>query len=99
MQGTKDSTKKLTTEQTQFAGEVAENKERLSVVQEDVKILWDVRYWLNQVLPSGQYRQTAEPGKKASIHQTVKRPGAAYSGRTCRETPVTLRREKQDVEL
>jgi len=37
-----------------------------------VKILRDVRHWLNQVLPSEQYRQTAEPGKKPSIQQAVK---------------------------
>ena len=47
-------------------------KERLSALQEDVKILRDVRHWLNQVLPSEQYRQTAEPGKKPSIQQAVK---------------------------
>ena len=39
-------------EQTQLAGEVDGYKERLSALQEDVKILRDVRHWLNQVLPS-----------------------------------------------
>ena len=72
MEGTKYSTKKLNEERTQLAGEVAEYRERLSAVQEDVKILRDVRHWLNQVLPSEQYRQTAEPGKKPSIQQAVK---------------------------
>ena len=57
LEGTKYSTKKLNEERTQLAGEVAEYKERLSAVQEDVKILRDVRHWLNQVLPSEQYRQ------------------------------------------
>ena len=32
----------------------------------------DVRHWLNQVLPSEQYRQTAEPGKKPSIQGNLK---------------------------
>ena len=50
---------------------LAEYKESLSAVQEDVKILREVRHWLNQVLPSEQYRQTAEPGKKPSIQQDV----------------------------
>ena len=40
----------------------------------------DVRHWLNQVLPSEQYRQTAEPGKKPSIQQAVK-AGSSVSGR------------------
>ena len=71
LEGTKYSTKKLNEERTQLAGEVDEYKERLSAVQEDVKILRDVRHWLNQVLPSEQYRQTAEPGKKPSIQQAV----------------------------
>ena len=78
----KYSIKKLNEEQTQLAGEVAGYKERLSALQEDVKILRDVRHWLNQVLPSEQYRQTAEPGKKPSIQQAVKGPDAAYPGRT-----------------
>ena len=92
--GTKYSTKKLNEERTQLAGEVAEYKERLSAVLEDVKILRDVRHWLNQVLPSEQYRQTAEPGKKPSIQQAVKGRGAAYPGGTGRETPAAPHREK-----
>ena len=39
LEGTKYSTKKLNEERTQLAGEVAEYRERLSAVQEDVKIL------------------------------------------------------------
>ena len=91
--------KKLNEEQTQLAGEVAGYKERLSALQEDVKILRDVRHWLNQVLPSEQYRQTAEPGKKPSIQQAVK-------GRTqrIREEQAEKRKQprtekKQDMEL
>ena len=95
----KYSIKKLNEEQTQLAGEVAGYKERLSALQEDVKILRDVRHWLNQVLPSEQYRQTAEPGKKPSIQQAVK-------GRTqrIREEQAEKRQQprtekKQDMEL
>lgn len=95
----KYSIKKLNEEQTQLAGEVAGYKERLSALQEDVKILRDVRHWLNQVLPSEQYRQTAEPGKKPSIQQAVK-------GRTqrIREEQAEKRKQprtekKQDMEL
>ena len=99
MEGTKYSTKKLHEERTQLAGEVAEYRERLSAVQEDVKILRDVRHWLNQVLPSEQYRQTAEPGKKPSIQQTVK--GRAQRIREeqgeKRQQPRT--EKKQDMEL
>lgn len=99
LEGTKYSTKKLNEERTQLAGEVAEYRERLSAVQEDVKILRDVRHWLNQVLPSEQYRQTAEPGKKPSIQQAVK--GRAQRIREeqgeKRQQPRT--EKKQDMEL
>ena len=99
LEGTKYSTKKLNEERTQLAGEVAEYRECLSAVQEDVKILRDVRHWLNQVLPSEQYRQTAEPGKKPSIQQTVK--GRAQRIREeqgeKRQQPRT--EKKQDIEL
>ena len=95
LEGTKYSTKKLNEERTQ----VDEYKERLSAVQEDVKILRDVRHWLNQVLPSEQYRQTAEPGKKPSIQQAVK--GRAQRIREeqgeKRQQPRT--EKKQDMEL
>ena len=37
-----------------------------------MKILRDVHHWLNQVLPSEQYRQTAEPGKKPSVQESLK---------------------------
>ena len=99
LEGTKYSTKKLNEERTLLSGEVAEYREHLSTVQEDVKILRDVRHWLNQVLPSEQYRQTAEPGKKPSIQQAVK--GRAQRIREeqgeKRQQPRT--EKKQDMEL
>ena len=72
LDGAKYSTKKLAGEQAQLSENIASKTEALTAVQEDVKILRDVRHWLNQVLPSEQYRQTAEPGKKPSIQQAVK---------------------------
>ena len=92
MKEKKYSIKKLNEEQTQLAGEVAGYKERLSALQEDVKILRDVRHWLNQVLPSEQYRQTAEPGKKPSIQQRIREEQAEK-----RKQPRT--EKKQDMEL
>ena len=47
-------------------------KKELEAVQADVKVLRDVRHWLNQVLRSEQYRQTAEPGKKPSVQESLK---------------------------
>ena len=99
LDGAKYSTKKLAGEQAQLSENIASKTEALTAVQEDVKILRDVRHWLNQVLPSEQYRQTAEPGKKPSIQQAVK-------GRTqrIREEQAEKRKQprtekKQDMEL
>ena len=83
----------------QFAGEVAEYRERLSAVQEDVKILRDVRHWLNQVLPSEQYRQTAEPGKKPSIQQAVKGRAQRIREEQAEKRQQPHTEKKQDMEL
>ena len=99
LEGTKYSTKKLNEERTQLAGEVVEYRERLSAVQEDVKILRDVRHWLNQVLPSEQYRQTAEPGKKPSIQQAVKGREQRIREEQAEKRQTPRRQQKQDMEL
>ena len=99
LEGSKYSTKKLNKERTQLAGEVAEYKERLSAVQEDVKILRDVRHWLNQVLPSEQYRQTAEPGKKPSIQQAVKGRAQRIREEQAEKRQQPRTEKKQDMEL
>ena len=99
LEGTKYSTKKLNEERTQLAGEVAEYRERLSAVQEDVKILRDVRHWLNQVLPSEQYRQTAEPGKKPSIQQAVKGREQRIREEQAEKRQQPRTEKKQDMEL
>ena len=99
LEGTKYSTKKLNEERTQLAGEVAEYRERLSAVQEDVKILRDVRHWLNQVLPSEQYRQTAEPGKKPSIQQAVKGRAQRIREEQAEKRQQPHTEKKQDMEL
>ena len=64
--------KELEGERKQLADALPRQRKELEVVQADVKILRDVRHWLNQVLPSEQYRQTAEPGKKPSVKESLK---------------------------
>ena len=71
----------------------------LSAVQEDVKILRDVRHWLNQVLPSEQYRQTAEPGKKPSIQQAVKGRVQRIREEQAEKRQQPRTEKKQDMEL
>ncbi|MDN0062606.1 hypothetical protein QVN96_14565 [Mediterraneibacter glycyrrhizinilyticus] len=64
-----------------------------------MKILRDVRHWLNQVLPSEQYRQTAEPGKKPSIQQAVKGREQRIREEQAEKRQQPRRQQKQDMEL
>ena len=72
LKGNTYSRKDLEAEREQLASALPEQGEELEAVQADVKVLRDVRRWLNQVLPSEQYRQTAEPGKKPSVQENLK---------------------------
>ena len=99
LDGTKYSTKKLAEEQAQLSENIASKTEALTAVQEDVKILRDVRHWLNQVLPSEQYRQTAEPGKKPSIQQAVKGREQRIREEQAEKRQQPRRQQKQDMEL
>lgn len=99
LDGAKYSTKKLAGEQAQLSENIASKTEALTAVQEDVKILRDVRHWLNQVLPSEQYRQTAEPGKKPSIQQAVKGREQRIREEQAEKHQQLRRQQKQDMEL
>ena len=99
LDGAKYSTKKLAGEQAQLSKNIASKTEALTAVQEDVKILRDVRHWLNQVLPSEQYRQTAEPGKKPSIQQAVKGREQRIREEQAEKHQPPRRQQKQDMEL
>ena len=79
--------KDLEAERKQLAAALPGQRKELEAVQADVKILRDVRHWLNQVLPSEQYRQTAEPGKKSSVKESLK--GRQERIRQERATPIT----------
>ena len=72
LKGNSYSRKDLEAERQQLAAALPGQREELETVQADVKVLRDVRYWLNQVLPSEQYCQTAEPGKKPSVQESLK---------------------------
>ena len=64
-------TKELKKEREQLSGELSEKNEGLQAVQEDMKLLRDVRYWINHVLPPDQRRVVPEPGKKPSINEQL----------------------------
>ena len=66
------SYKDLEAERKLLGAALSEQREELESVLADVKILRDVRHWINRVLPPEQYRQTAEPGKKPSVQESLK---------------------------
>ena len=65
-----------------------------------MKLLRDVRYWINHVLPPDQRRVVPEPGKKPSINEQLswKIEGAKTAGRT-ENASSPRRQQKQDMEL
>ena len=72
LKGNSYSRKDLESEREQLAAALPGQRKELEAVQADVKVLRDVRHWLNQVLPSEQYRQTADPGRKPSVQESLK---------------------------
>ena len=91
--------RKLNEERKQLSGELSEKNEGLQVVQEDMKLLRDVRNWINHVLPPEQRRAVAEPGKKPSINEQLswKIEGVKQREEQKRQQP--RRQQKQDMEL
>ena len=91
--------RKLNEERKQLSGELSEKNEGLQAVQEDMKLLRDVRRWINHVLPPEQRRAVAEPGKKPSINEQLswKIEGVKQREEQKRQPP--RRQQKQDMEL
>lgn len=74
LDGTAYYRKELKTERRQFSESVTGQKAELETVQAEVKVLRDVRHWLNQVLPPKQRRATAEPGKRSAPSCSTRKP-------------------------
>ena len=97
--GTSYSRKELEAERKDLAAALPGKREELEAVQADVRTLRDVRHWLNQVLPPEQYRQTAEPGKKPSIVESLKgREQRIRQEQEKRQQPPRTQKQ-QDMEL
>ena len=80
LDGAKYSTKKLAGEQAQLSENIASKTEALTAVQEDVKILRDVRHWLNQVChPSSTARPQSRERNRPSSRQS--KAGRSVSGK------------------
>jgi len=72
LNGKKYSRNDLKTERQQLSGSVTEQTEQLQAVQADMKVLRDVRRWINQVLPPEQVRQPPELDGKKSLQSEIK---------------------------
>lgn len=92
-------TKELKKEREQLSGELSEKNEGLQAVQEDMKLLRDVRYWINHVLPPDQRRVVPEPGKKPSLNEQLSWNIEGVKQREEQKRQQPRRQQKQDMEL
>ena len=88
----------LRSEQRQLAKGRDAGEEELAAIQSEVKVLRNVRNWINAVLPPDQRREAPEPGKKASVTQKLnwKIEGMKQREELRREQP--RQQKKQDME-
>ena len=92
-------TKELKKEREQLSGELSEKNEGLQAVQADMKLLRDVRYWINHVLPPDQRRVVPEPGKKPSLNEQLSWNIEGVKQREEQKRQQPHRQQKQDMEL
>ena len=64
-----------------------------------MKLLRDVRNWINHVLPPEQRRAVAEPGKKPSINEQLSWNIEGVKQREEQKRQQPRRQQKQDMEL
>jgi len=99
LKGNSYSRRNLGTERQQLAAALPGQRAELEKVQADVKVLRDVRHWLNQVLPPEQYRQTAEPGKKPSVQESLKGLQERIRQEQAEKQKPPRTQKQQDMEL
>ena len=98
LKGSAYSRKDLESERERLAAALPGQRKELETVQADVKVLRDVRNWLNQVLPPERRRATAEPGKKPSVAQVLDWKKEAVRRKKERKQQGTSEKQ-QDMEL
>ena len=92
----KDSTQKeLQEEQETLLEEIAELKVPLTEVQEDLKKLRDIRYWVRKATPGTE--ESKEPPKKQPIKEVLQ--DKADEKKAQRTAPVQTKHKQQDMEL
>ena len=92
----KDSTQKeLQEEQETLLEEIAELKVPLTEVQEDLKKLRDIRYWVRKATPGTE--ESKEPPKKQPLKEVLQ--DKADEKKAQRTAPVQTKHKQQDMEL
>ena len=92
----KDSTQKeLQEEQETLLSEIAELKVPLTEVQEDLKKLRDIRYWVRKATPGTE--ESKEPPKKQPIKEVFQ--DKADEKKAQRTAPAQAKHRQQDMEL
>ncbi len=92
----KDSTQKeLQEEQEKLLREIAELKVPLTEVQEDLKKLRDIRYWVRKATPGTE--ESKEPPKKQPIKEVLQ--DKADEKKAQRTAPAQAKHRQQDMEL
>ena len=92
----KDSTqKKLQQEQETLLEEITELKVPLTEVQEDLKKLRDIRYWVRKATPGTE--ESKEPPKKQPIKEALQ--DKADEKKAQRTVPAQAKHKQQDMEL
>lgn len=99
LKGSSYNRQELKDERRQLAAALPGRKAELEAVQADVKILRDVRYWLNQVLPPEQYHQPPELDGRKSLQSEIKgRTERSKRQQAAKSQPPRPQR-KQDIDL
>ena len=92
----KDSTQtELQEEQETLHSEIAELKVPLTEVQEDLKKLRDIRYWVRKATPGTE--ESKEPPKKQPIKEVLQ--DKANEKKAQRTAPAQTKHKQQDMEL
>ena len=92
----KDSTQKeLQEEQEKLLSEIAELKVPLTEVQEDLKKLRDIRYWVQKATPGTE--ESKEPPKKQPLKEVLQ--DKADEKKAQKNAPAQTKHKQQDMEL
>ena len=92
----KDSTKKeLLQEQAKLVDEIADLKAPLTEVQEDLKKLRDIRYWVRKATPGTE--ESKEPPKKQPLKEVLQ--DKADEKKAQKNAPAQTKHKQQDMEL